>query len=132
MSFRTGWNRTDDAGDNSSGRHSPDHCEGHPCTTQLDCVIALVMAAWPCEPHARAHGDPETDRQGEYTFTKAGLHCQGQPRARNAQAHDQGCAAVPDACSHDRYIGTYRKELSNSHLRGSRDTPEHWPTRFVL
>jgi hypothetical protein len=84
MSSRKGWNRTHDANDNSSGDDSPDHSEAHPCTTQLDCVIELAIAAWPREPHARAHGDPETDRQGEYTFTKARLHCQGQPSARNA------------------------------------------------
>jgi hypothetical protein len=74
MSSRKGWNGTDDAGDNGSGRDSPDHGEAHPCTTHLDCVIQLVIPAWPCEPNAGAHGDPETDRQGEYTFTKAQLH----------------------------------------------------------
>jgi hypothetical protein len=75
MSSRKSWNGTGDAADNGSGRDSPDHGEAHPCTTQLDGVIEVVIAAWPREPHARAHGDPETDRQGGYTFTKARLHC---------------------------------------------------------
>ena len=84
MSSRRGWNRTDDASDNGSGSSNPDHREAHPRTTQLDCVIEFVIAAWPREPHAGAHGDPETDHEGEYTFTKARLHRYGHPTARNA------------------------------------------------
>jgi hypothetical protein len=75
MSSRKCWNRSRDASDNGTGDDSPDDNEAHPGTTQLDCVIELATAPWPCEPHARPHGYPETDRQGEYTFPKARLHC---------------------------------------------------------